>query len=70
LATGRVDAMIEAKARLWDIAAVSLIVTEAGGKVTDWDGEPLRSENQTTIVASNGRIHDELIGHFIQGDAQ
>jgi histidinol-phosphatase len=68
VATGTVDAMIEANAKLWDIAAVTLIVKEAGGTVTDLGGAPLHSEMQTSVVASNGRIHDELIRFFGQGD--
>jgi fructose-1,6-bisphosphatase/inositol monophosphatase family enzyme len=52
--------MLEAKTFIWDIAAVSLIVTEAGGMVSDFAGKPI-DEKSTSIVASNGRIHDLLL---------
>jgi histidinol-phosphatase len=60
LASGGIDAMLEAKTKIWDIAAVSLIVKEAGGRVTDIYGNPL-SLRSTSIIASNGLIHDEIL---------
>jgi len=44
----------------WDIAAGTLLVTEAGGKVTDLEGRPL-SIYQNQVVSSNGLIHSELV---------
>lgn len=63
LANGGIDAMLEAMIRIWDIAALSLIVEEAGGRVTDIDGNPI-SVDTTTIIATNGRIHDEILSIF------
>jgi histidinol-phosphatase len=60
VAYGGIDAMLEAKAKIWDIAAVSLIVKEAGGRVTDIDGYPISFES-TSIIASNNFIHDEIL---------
>ena len=54
-------------AKIWDHAAGSLIVHEAGGRVTDLDGRPLDFGSGRTlsrnrgVVASNGRIHDEAL---------
>ena len=45
----------------WDILAGQLIVQEAGGRVTAFDGSPHESAGRFDVVASNGHIHDELI---------
>lgn len=46
----------------WDFAAVSLIIAEAGGRVTDANGNRiLFDEELTNIVSSNGVIHDDLL---------
>lgn len=63
LASGRIDAMLEAETKIWDIAAVSLIVKEAGGRVTDFEGTPL-SYDSTSIIATNGLIHNEILDFF------
>ncbi len=57
---GRFDGYWELRLKPWDVAAGSLIVEEAGGMVTAFDGGPftIYSDN---IVASNGRIHREMI---------
>jgi myo-inositol-1(or 4)-monophosphatase len=61
VAAGTFDAYWEMRIKPWDVAAGSLLVTEAGGRVTGWLGEPLRLD-VGAIVASNGRVHDELLG--------
>ncbi len=60
LARGAMDIMIEADTKIWDICAVSIIVEEAGGKVTDISGNKL-SRNTKSIVATNGKMHDEVL---------
>ena len=65
VAAGRFDGFYEHKLQAWDSAAGSLIVTEAGGKVTDFDGEPF-SPYQPHVLATNGLIHDEL-RHIVNG---
>jgi histidinol-phosphatase len=60
VAQGKIEAMLEAQTSIWDIAAVSLIVTEAGGTVTDFAGN-LIDEKSTSIVASNGLVHDAIL---------
>ena len=60
VAAGTFDAYWEMRIKRWDVAPGSLIVSEAGGRVTGWLGERLRLE-VGAIVASNGRIHDELL---------
>ena len=60
VACGRFDGFWEIKLQPWDIAAASLIVTEAGGIVTDFDGLGSTIHNKK-LVASNGRIHDQML---------
>ncbi len=59
VAAGRFDAFWELKLKPWDTAAGILIITEAGGKVSRFDGSPY-SIDDIDIIASNGSIHDEL----------
>lgn len=60
--TGRgvFDGFWERNLSPWDVAAGSLIVEEAGGKVTDFQGKSF-SIHSKEIVASNGLLHDALI---------
>jgi len=60
VAAGRFDGFYEHKLQAWDSAAGFLIVQEAGGRVSDFKGDPY-SPYQPHIVASNGKIHDELL---------
>jgi len=58
-AAGRFDGFYEHKLQAWDSAAGFLIVEEAGGKVTDLNGNPY-SPYQPGIIATNGKIHTSL----------
>jgi myo-inositol-1(or 4)-monophosphatase len=60
VAAGRFDGFWEMKLRPWDVAAASLMVTEAGGKVTDFAGNP-HSIYSDELLASNGFIHEEMV---------
>lgn len=60
LAAGRFDGFWEFKLHAWDVAAASLIVTEAGGKITDFEGRPFDIYSDE-ILASNGLIHQEML---------
>ena len=60
LAAGRFDGFWELKLQAWDVAAGGLMVTEAGGKVTDFQGRPFNIYSQE-ILASNGLIHQEML---------
>lgn len=62
-AAGQFDGHWEFGLKPWDIAAGSLIVTEAGGVVTDTKGNLLNLSGQN-LLASNGKIHKEMIGIF------
>ena len=60
VAAGRFDGFYEHKLQAWDSAAGFLIVEEAGGMVTDFAGNPY-SPYQPHIIATNGKIHNELV---------
>ena len=59
VAEGSAEAMIEAELKIWDAAAPTLLVEEAGGRVTDFDGR--RAVDPGTIVATNGHLHDVVL---------
>jgi myo-inositol-1(or 4)-monophosphatase len=60
VAAGRFDGFWELKLKPWDVAAGSLIVLEAGGKVTDFSGAK-SGIHDDEILASNGRIHGMMV---------
>lgn len=59
LARGALDAVIESDVNILDIAALSVIVEEAGGRFTDLAGAPVTLDT-TTVLATNGPLHGEL----------
>ena len=61
IACGRFDGFWELKLNPWDTAAGKLIVEEAGGNVTNYNGDPYSIYGQD-LIASNGLIHDEMVG--------
>jgi myo-inositol-1(or 4)-monophosphatase len=60
VAAGRLDGFWELRLGAWDVAAGALLIEEAGGRVTDFTGEPV-DLTAPAVVASNGRIHAELL---------
>lgn len=60
LAAGSTDAVVEARLNAWDLAAVRAVVEAAGGQVTDMDG--VGRSDGGSAVATNGLLHDELLG--------
>jgi myo-inositol-1(or 4)-monophosphatase len=66
VACGRFDGFWELKLKPWDVAAGALIVAEAGGKVTDFQGREHRTDVPETL-ASNGLIHGAMIEVLGQG---
>ncbi len=55
LASGRIDAVIESDVNILDIAALTVIVREAGGVISQLDGGPIGLDT-TTVLAGNGRL--------------
>jgi myo-inositol-1(or 4)-monophosphatase len=60
VACGRMDGFWEENLSPWDTAAGMLIAQAAGGSVTDFDGQPFSIEKKQ-ILATNGRIHSEML---------
>jgi myo-inositol-1(or 4)-monophosphatase len=65
VACGRYDGFWEFNLNPWDTAAGVLLVREAGGIVTRFDGSPFRLDSRE-VLASNGVIHDELMTNFTE----
>jgi myo-inositol-1(or 4)-monophosphatase len=63
VACGRYDGFWEFNLNSWDTSAGTLLVTEAGGIVTRYDGSKWRLDSKETL-ASNGLIHDEMMRAF------
>jgi myo-inositol-1(or 4)-monophosphatase len=68
VAAGRFDGFYEHKLNAWDSAAGWLLVEEAGGKVTNFEGERY-DPYSPRIVATNGRIHNELL-EWLRGEVE
>jgi myo-inositol-1(or 4)-monophosphatase len=66
VARGAMDGYWERHLKPWDVAAGALIVTEAGGIVTDWTGGRF-DLHEGAVVATNGAIHEELIAELGRG---
>ncbi len=60
LATGRVDVVLDPIMSIWDTAALLPVVTEAGGRFSDWSGDVTHTAPEA--LATNGRLHDEVLG--------
>ena len=60
VAMGRFEGFWEFGLQPWDVCAGALILEEAGGLVTDWDGSPMPFSGKR-ILATNGHIHTEMI---------
>jgi len=62
-ACGRIDAYWEFNLNPWDTSAGALLVTEAGGSMTTFDGSPFRLDS-SEVLATNGLLRDQLLGFF------
>ncbi len=62
LVTGRAEIMLDAGLALWDVAPMLVIVPEAGGIITDYDGTP--GPIAGDVVSSNGHLHDFAVQHL------
>ena len=61
LAAGKLDLVIESDINILDVAALSVIIQEAGGRITDLEGKPLNLDT-TSVLASNARLHQQVLG--------
>jgi len=60
VAAGRFDGFWEEGLKPWDVAAGALIIEEAGGRVSNYSGEPIDIYSPP-IMASNGLVHEEMM---------
>ena len=60
LARGALDVVIESDVNILDIAALTVIVEEAGGRFTDLEGRPVGLDT-TTVLATNGPLHARIL---------
>lgn len=61
LAAGRFDSFWEVSLQPWDYAAGKLLIEEAGGTFTNFEGKPYTSFKEGPIIASNGILHDQMV---------
>ncbi len=61
LAAGQLDAVIESDVNILDIAALTVIVEEAGGVFTDLQGQPISLETTSVLAAANPALHQTLL---------
>ena len=65
-AAGRIDGFFERKLSIWDYAAGRLLVAEAGGKATDYEGNELGNAMKSSVVCGNPAIHEILVRKYLQ----
>ncbi|MBE9550357.1 MAG: inositol-phosphate phosphatase [Proteobacteria bacterium] len=63
LAAGQLEIVIESNLNILDIAALTIIIEEAGGKVTDLQGQPVDLETGS-LLATNGQLHTEILSRL------
>jgi histidinol-phosphatase len=62
VARGSADVMVELELATWDFAALKVIVEEAGGRISQFDGSPLAHGG--TVLSTNGILHDEVVARL------
>jgi histidinol-phosphatase len=62
LAEGAAEAMVEVDLWPWDAAAPTVLIEEAGGRVTDFEGR--RAIDSRTFVATNGLLHEDILARL------
>jgi histidinol-phosphatase len=65
VARGSADVMLELELATWDFAALQVIVEEAGGRITQFDGAPL--VHGGTVLTTNGSLHEEIVARLKLG---
>jgi myo-inositol-1(or 4)-monophosphatase len=69
VACGRFDGFWEPQLSPWDVSAGALLVEEAGGRMSDFGGGTSRLLTGEEVIASNSRIHDEMLTVIRDGSA-
>lgn len=65
VADGGAEAMVEVGLKAWDAAAPTVLIEEAGGRVTDLEGR--RAIDSGSFVTSNGHLHDIIRERLLEG---
>lgn len=66
LAAGRTDGFFEISLSPWDYAAGALLITEAGGRITDFSGNAPDLDSPDSIVAGNAEVYAQLLSYISQ----
>ncbi len=61
LAAGKLDLIIESDVNILDIAALAVIINEAGGHFTDLSGQPLNLDTRTVLAAGSAELHAQIL---------
>lgn len=64
LASGKIDIILESDINILDIAALAVIVREAGGIFTDLEGNELNLDTSTVLACNNRKIHEEVLNRI------
>lgn len=67
VAAGRLEGMYEQILQPWDVAAGKIIIEEAGGKMTTYQGQPVDFTRKGSVLATNGSIHEEMKTIILKG---
>jgi histidinol-phosphatase len=67
VAQGSGEVIVDHGLKVWDLAAIMPIVEEAGGRMTDWEGQ--RRCDRPDVVVSNGRVHESVQRVLSEGRA-
>jgi histidinol-phosphatase len=67
IARGAAEIMLEPSLSTWDYAALQVIVEEAGGRMTTFEGGPVHHGG--SVLTTNGTLHDEVLGTLAEGHA-
>ncbi len=67
VACGRTDGHVEIALSPWDVAAASIILAEAGGRMTDWNATSRRLLAAGSVLAANSVLHSKLAGVLKRG---
>ncbi|MFA4930337.1 MAG: inositol monophosphatase family protein [Patescibacteria group bacterium] len=66
VAVGRLNSYLLDKARIWDVAAGILLIQEAGGAVTNWQGQEWKFDDKQILASNDEVIHNKIIGKINQ----
>ncbi len=69
VAAGVADAFWETGLKPWDVAAGLLLLGEAGGRVSDYRGQPYRLGASRDILGSNGLLHETILEYLQPNEA-